>query len=102
MESLAVNPSPWQADLVRSGTGRAGNSHPILMMNRSFQQPIQFQNAWNRIGYGSWLFALALCIYAYYPSHNIRLLVEHWEFNDSLRQMHFDPFKWKDWLTAAF
>ena len=53
-------------------------------------------------GYCYWLIALVLFIYAYYPSHTIKLLVEHWEFNDSLHQLHFNPRRLMDWLIVLF
>src|SRR5215831_14197178 len=54
------------------------------------------------LGYVYWLVALALFVYAYYPSHTLKLLVEHWEFNDKLSQLHFHPGQLKDWLTVCF
>src|SRR4051812_18670813 len=53
-------------------------------------------------GYLYWLVGLALFIYAYWPSHTIKLLVEHWEFNDNFSQLHFHPGRLKDWLTVCF
>src|SRR5262245_1894188 len=50
-------------------------------------------------GYVYWLIALVLFVYAYYPSHTLKLLVEHWEFNDNFSQLHFHAGRLKDWLT---
>lgn len=88
---LGALPVPAQGNPAES------EPHPAGQLLAPRREPISYP-----FGYFYWLVALALFIYAYYPSHTIKLLVEHWEFNDSLNQLHFHPGRLKDWLTVCF